>query len=236
MIKNIQALILINNNALFKWNKCPEFLKLKNSGYFVSLIDFLKEERLKYNVFPKYNFYILNSFKVSFVNNIDVLIIGKHPYLSNESNGYAYSSNSEYAKAMSLYSIRNAVEDSRKKINFNFDFSLSKWRDQNVFIMNRAFTISKEREMEHINKWNLFSSTVLKILIKYNKNLIINTWGDDQFNFVKNNLKSVNNRSFSIVRSGDPGNSIFNKEDWHNDCFNKINKKLTNLNKKKIEW
>jgi uracil-DNA glycosylase len=205
------------------WMECPEFVRLINSGYFKLLIKFVKDNYKENECFPVNTSDIFNVFKTSSYKDIKVVILGDKPYYNVESNGYAFASNNQYTCKIGCQNVRNSIENYKKNVEFEFDFSLKKWTNQKVLLLNRSLTISKVKENNHVHAWNKFNAAIINIIIDNNPGVIFALWGKEQSEFL---LKAIPDRKLIhcyTLECNNPKSKYLFKKDWSNDCFNKIN-------------
>lgn len=205
------------------WMYCPEFVRLINSGYFKLLIKFIKDNYKENECFPNNTSDIFNVFKTSNYKDIKVVILGDQPFFTKENNGYSFASNNDYSRSVTTNNIRLAVEHYKKNVDFEFDPSLKKWRDQKVLLLNSSLTISKVKENNHRHAWSKFTSAVLNIIIDYNPGVIFALWGERQSKFFLQAIPDKKMIHCYTLLSYSPKSKYLFKKDWSSDCFKKVN-------------
>lgn len=205
------------------WVNCPEFVNLINSGYFKLLIKFVKDNYKENECFPSDTTDIFKVFKTSSYKDIKVVILGDCPLFSKEGNGYAFGNNSFYNNKIASQNIRNAVEEYQNTIEFEFDYTLKKWANQKVLLLNRSLTISKVKENNHIHAWSKFTSAILNIIIDNNPGVIFCLWGKAQSEFFTEAIPDRKMIHCYTLLANNPKSKFVFKTDWSNDCFNKVN-------------
>lgn len=138
----------------------------------------IEEKRKTCNILPAQND-VLNSIKLTSLDNVKVLIIGQDPYPSSEhAHGLAFSSLSAKTPA----SLKNIF----KKLEMDFEGCthstnlLIDWEKQGVLLLNTALTFEgKDTKLlkEHTALWKPVIENIFSILKNRNKTLIVMRWG-----------------------------------------------------------
>ena len=123
---------------------------------------------------------VLNSIKLTTLDNVKVLIIGQDPYPSAEhAHGLAFSSLSAKTPA-SLKNIFKKLKEDYPEGYYNSN-TLTEWARQGVLLLNTALTFEgKEQKLlkEHTNLWQPVIKNIFEVLIKRNKPLVVMRWGN----------------------------------------------------------
>jgi len=123
---------------------------------------------------------IFNSLSID-LNNINLVIIGKHPYNSNQSTGIPYETFDGHNT--SIINILNDIENSFYDGDFNVnrlecDYNrLGHWMDQGVCLLNKAFTSKKGNPEAHFKIWKWFTDEIIKIIAFKNPGCIFSYFG-----------------------------------------------------------
>ena len=123
---------------------------------------------------------VLNSIKLTSLDNAKVLIIGQDPYPSAEhAHGLAFSSLSNKTPA-SLKNIFKKLKEDYPNGKFESN-TLTEWGKQGVILLNTALTFEgKEQKFlkEHTKLWEPVIRNIFEVLIKRNKPLVVMRWGN----------------------------------------------------------
>ena len=141
------------------------------------IMSIIEEKRKSREILPAQDD-ILNSIKLTSLDNVKVLIIGQDPYPSAEhAHGLAFSSLSDKTPA----SLKNIF----KKLELDFSNCkhttnlLVNWEKQGVLLLNTALTFEgKDSKLskEHTKLWQPIIENIFSILIKRNKTLVVMRW------------------------------------------------------------
>jgi uracil-DNA glycosylase len=139
---------------------------------------------------------------------IKVVILGQDPYPdAGRANGFCFAVNDGCDIPVSLQRIvRELFEEYDLKYNlksideqFAFDYTLSHWARQGVFLLNTALTVAPGAAGSHLSQWEDFTTAVMKRLGEDNGNRVFILWG----NHAKNYSKYISNRHL-ILTSAHP--------------------------------
>lgn len=177
------------------------------------------------------------------LQDIKVVIIGKEPYCgfyNNEpiTDGMAFSMNDNidiYDTDSRIPSELKVVFSGLKKVNntLKFEtFSLDKWVEQGVFLLNTCFTVNKFKPNSHIqrNFWKPFIFKLIKKICETVTDCVFLIWGTDATfisSYISNSCTKYTSDYPSQINS-----SKFRGHVHMIDC----NKYLEKRNKKPINW
>lgn len=143
-----------------------------------SIMDKISEKRKYTEILPAQDD-VLNSIKLTSLENVKVLIIGQDPYPSAEhAHGLAFSSLSPKTPA-SLKNIFKKLEQDFANCEHKTNL-LVDWGKQGVLLLNTALTFEgKDVKLlkEHTQLWRPVIENIFSILIKRNKTLVVMRWG-----------------------------------------------------------
>ncbi|AXE60994.1 uracil-DNA glycosylase [[Mycoplasma] phocae] len=211
-----------------KFNFVDFFNRQKTQDYFKKIIKHLTNSK---NITPakKHIFFAMKNFDF---DNLKVIIIGQDPYPGKDvADGLCFSSNEQKTPA-SLMNIFKEIKNSYPKCSFKSN-NLYYWKDQGVLLLNSILTNEIGKTLAHKNiGWEIFTLNLLSELNQTYSQIIYLVLGNYAKNFIKN-LDLNNQIIFSTshpsplgVHAGFSGSKIFEK----------INKKLQELNKIPIDW
>lgn len=186
-------------------------VKLKEtleSDTFKELNGLLKEERLKYNVFPDSD-NVFKAFESCSFEDVRVVILGQDPYPTpGHANGLAFSVKSN------IKPLPKSLQNIFKEIDSEFGFTgeqngdLTRWANQGVLLLNNVLTVRQGFPDSHKGiGWEIFTDAVLTLLNETQEGIVYMLWGknaqqkgaliDETKNLV---LKSVHPSPLSAYR------------------------------------
>lgn len=157
-------------------------------AYFEAL-SFSREERNKgKNIYPTDN-NILKAFRLTPLNEINVVILGQDPYHNpGQATGLAFAVPNGFAKPPSLKNVVrelavNLYDDGYAKSIYdteqNLNTNLEHWAKQGVFLLNTILTVEENQPLSHKDKWQAFTDLVIKEVSKQNDDVFFCLWGKE---------------------------------------------------------
>lgn len=204
-----------------------------NSPYFLSLIDFVKQQYATQVCYPKGS-HIFSAFDRCKFNEVKVVIIGQDPYHgAGQANGLCFSVNDGITFPPSLLNIFKEIQNDLGK-PFPVSGNLERWADQGVLLLNATLTVEQSKPGSHQNKgWETFTDAVIKAISDYKENVVFLLWGG----FAKTKTKLIDSKKHFILTSGHPSPMSANRGYWFgNKHFSKTNEFLKSKGLKEIEW
>ncbi len=174
---------------------------------------------------------IFKIFKTCSLKDAKVVILGQDPYYAskNQANGIAFSVNNGEKLPPSLKNIYKEAKINTK----NGD--LTNWVKQGVFLLNSSLTVQANCPNSHQKIWNKFISHIIYLINKENEGVVFVSWG----NSALEKYKCIDLKKHTILSTSHPSPLSCYKTDnpfMGSDIFIKINQKLKDLNKEKINW
>ncbi|AIA29632.1 uracil-DNA glycosylase [Mycoplasmopsis californica] len=216
-------------------NKFNNFINTeKTQEYFKKLIKSLKIEQKTHKIYPPENlwFRCLTYFEPE---DTKLIIIGQDPYHQESvADGLAFSTSCIKTPASLKNIIREIINDYPSSIIQTN--SLESWAKQGVLLINSILTVRENEPLAHKDiGWEIFTTNLLRFVLRNNPNVIFGVWGTNALKIVKS-LQAENLVSNAqIVYTSHPsplsyahGSSCFKNSGF----FKKINEKL----KKKIDF
>ncbi len=155
-------------------------IRLENefsAPYFMKLIDFIKEEKKTYQVFPP-GPQIFHAFDKCPFDQTKVVIIGQDPYHGlGQAHGLCFSVPTQVKPPPSLV---NIFKELKSDINKDIPASgnLEHWAAQGVLLLNATLTVRAHTAGSHQNKgWEEFTDAAIRALNEEKKNLVFLLWG-----------------------------------------------------------
>ncbi len=216
---------------MITWKKIIN--KEKNKKYFINIINFLKNEYNKKNIFPKKK-NIFNCFKFTKFNKIKIVIIGQDPYYKkNQANGLAFSINKNIKLTECIKNIYKEIKNEYPKFKIPKNGCLKKWSKQGILLLNSILTVEENNPLAHKNiGWEKFTNNIILYINKYLNKIIFILWG----NYAKKKIKLINIKKHIILKSSHPSTLSANKGFFGCNHFIKVNNILKKFKLKQIKW
>ena len=198
---------------------------------FKKLMQFIDNERKKYNVFPSPE-NIFNAFKISSFSKTKVIIIGQDPYHRiGQAHGLSFSVNNTLIPPSLKNILKELKADVKSTITDNGN--LEKWAHQGVLLLNVILTVREKEAGSHKNiGWENFTNMVISKLSAEKKGLIFLLWG----RLAQKKSELINSKKHYILKTTHP--SPFSAHKGFLGCkhFSKTNNILIKNKQKPINW
>lgn len=200
--------------------------------YFLDLVNFVKEEYRKKEIYPPQN-EIFNAFRHTPYRNVKVVILGQDPYHGyGEAEGLSFSVKNGIRKPPSLKNIFKELE-SDLNIPFPEHSSLIPWTEQGVLLLNSVLTVEANLAASHKGHgWEIFTDKVIEILNKKEEPIVFILWG----NFAKAKKSLITNKNHYIIESAHPSPFSANNGFFGSKPFSKANNFLISKGLTPINW
>lgn len=200
--------------------------------YFLDLVNFVKEEYRKKEIYPPQN-EIFNAFRHTPYRNVKVVILGQDPYHGyGEAEGLSFSVKNGIRKPPSLKNIFKELE-SDLNIPFPEHSSLIPWTEQGVLLLNSVLTVEANLAASHKGHgWEIFTDKVIEILNKKEEPIVFILWG----NFAKAKKSLITNKNHYIIESAHPSPFSANNGFFGSKPFSKTNNFLISKGLTPINW
>ncbi len=213
------------------WKKVLE--KEFQERYFKDLVEFVKSEYQKSEVYPVAKF-IFNAFELTPFNKVRVVILGQDPYHGpNQANGLAFSVNNNIPLPPSLVNIYKEIKSDLGLETKNKSGNLENWAKQGVLMLNATLTVKAGMAGSHQNKgWEKFTDSVVRILSEQKERLVFILWGA----YAQKKGMIIDETKHLVIRSAHPSPlSAFNGF-FGSKPFSQTNSYLILSDKDPIEW
>jgi len=209
------------------------FYRKKKKRYFIDIINFLKQERLKKIIYPDQKD-VFNAFILTNFNDIKVVILGQDPYFSkNQAHGLSFSVPKSCFIPPSLKNIYKELNSDFKKNHVFNHGCLENWSSQGVFLLNTILTVESGKPKSHAHiGWNIFTDKVISMINLYRNSIIFLLWGNDAQK--KCNLIDINNHY--ILKASHPSPLSAWRGFFGCKHFSLTNKILIKNKNKPINW
>lgn len=211
------------------WDKILE--EEMNKEYFLSIKNFIKEERTKKIIFPSEED-LFKAFKLTEFDKIKVVIIGQDPYHGeNEAMGLCFSVRKGITMPPSLRNIFKELEDDLGIKRTNTD--LTDWAKQGIFLLNTVLTVEKDKANSHKDiGWQEFTDFVIKEINDKKDNVIFVLWGGQ----AQKKKSLITNKSHYIIESAHPSPLSVYRGFFGSKPFSKINNYLKSKGIEEIKF
>ncbi len=203
-----------------------------SKSYFQQLIEFVKDEYSKHNVYPPGK-EIFSAFEHCPFDQVKVVIIGQDPYHGpNQANGLCFSVKDGIRMPPSLVNIfKEIASDLGKEIPPTGN--LERWARQGVLLLNATLTVRASSPGSHQNKgWETFTDAIIKLVSTQKENVVFILWGA----YAQRKGEIIDKSKHLVLQSAHP--SPFSAERGFFGCkhFSKANAYLMEKGIEPIDW
>lgn len=202
------------------------------SPYFISLKQFLVEEKKKQTVYPPGS-QIFTAFNCTPFNKVRVVIIGQDPYHGiGQAHGLCFSVPKGIPKPPSLI---NIFKEIKSDLGFGIPAhgNLEKWARQGVLLLNATLTVRANQAGSHQKKgWETFTDSAIRKLSEQKEHLIFLLWG----NYAIAKKELIDQGKHYILSSPHPSPLSASRGFLGNKHFSKTNQILRTLEEDEIDW
>jgi uracil-DNA glycosylase len=203
-----------------------------SSSYFVSLKEFLVDEKKKFIIYPPGNL-IFNSFNQTPFEKVQVVILGQDPYHGpGQAHGLCFSVPAKITKPPSLVNIFKELQNDLG-IPVATNGNLEKWARQGVLLLNATLTVRANLAGSHQGKgWEKFTDAVIRNISEKRVGIVFLLWG--KYAQAKESL--IDQKKHYILKAAHP--SPLSAYNGFIGCrhFSKTNELLTRHGLAPIDW
>lgn len=201
-------------------------------NYFQNLIEFVKNERSKYEIYPPAPLYF-NAFKQCSFDDVRVVILGQDPYHGEgQANGLSFSVNDGVPFPPSLKNIFKEIADDLGK-PIPQTGNLERWAKQGVLLLNATLTVRAKTAGSHQNRgWEEFTDAVIRLISETKENIVFMLWGS----YAQKKGIIIDSQKHCILSSAHPSPFSVHRGFFGNKHFSKANTYLKENGKEEIEW
>lgn len=169
---------------------------------------------------------VFRVFKELRPDEVRVVILGQDLYHDGSAIGRAFAVENNNKIPFSLQAI--IAERDRSIINdiSGYDYTLSNWVNQGIFLLNTALTVKKDTPGSHMHIWDPFTKAVIKVLNE-TPSTIFCLWGNNAKSY-----ESLLTNNQHILKASHPAAEAYTKRAGFYYCnhFVKINDIIKNAN------
>jgi len=202
--------------------------------YMVNLKEKLQKLKKNKVIFYPPGPLIFNSFNLTPLEKIKVVILGQDPYHGpGQAHGLCFSVPDGIKPPPSLLNIYKELEsDIGKKITTQ-NGNLEAWAKQGVFLLNTTLTVEQSKPLSHQELgWSEFTNKVITIISRELNNIVFILWGSHAQS--KKNLIDPNKHL--ILTSAHPSPLSAYRGFFGSKPFSKTNNFLDSKQIDKIKW
>jgi uracil-DNA glycosylase len=202
--------------------------------YFKRVAGILKNERIKYQIYPKSQD-VFKAYRLTPYDTVKVVVVGEDPYYNEgQANGLAFSVNNTLEEfPPSLKNIFKEIERDLDIMNLNWNGDLSSWAEQGVFLLNTCLTVRQGNPASHSDiGWQNFTKKSIELLNISPVPIVFMLWGSHG----KSYKPYIDGSHHCILETSHP--SQLSSYRGFNGCghFSKCNEFLEKHNLKPINW
>lgn len=203
-----------------------------SSEYFISLKDFLKQEKKNYTIFPPGN-EMFTAFNLCPLSLVKVVIIGQDPYHGpGQAHGLSFSVPHGIAIPPSLRNIYKEINNDLG-IPIPKTGNLEKWAEQGVLLLNAILSVRAAEAASHHGKgWETFTNKVIKTVSDLRAGVIFVLWGK----YAQDKQYLINTNKHFILKSVHPSPLSASRGFLGCGHFSKINQILKENGIEEIDW
>jgi uracil-DNA glycosylase len=224
----LESVMDVKINDSWKAELNEEFSK----PYFLSLAEFLKDDRQNYVIYPPGG-KIFNAFDKCTFDNVKVVIIGQDPYHGEgQANGLCFSVSDGIRKPPSLVNIFKEIKSDLGK-EIPISGNLERWAVQGVLLLNATLTVRAGQAGSHQGKgWEQFTDEVIRCVNRDKKHVVFLLWGA----FAQKKAELIDGNKHCILQSAHPSPFSADRGFFGNKHFSKANEYLEKHGLNVIDW
>merc|ERR1712065_123179 len=150
-----------------------------------------------------------------------------------QAHGLAFSVPETHKIPPSLSNIFKELKLENENYKIPNNGNLIRWvKEENILLLNTALTVIKGESNSHQKIWNNFTNDLIEYISDNTTDVIFLLLGNN----AKSKEKYIDNDNHIIITGVHPSPLSANRGFFNSNIFNKINDKLSEINKKKINW
>lgn len=203
-----------------------------SSSYFGNLKEFLKDERSKYNIYPKGS-QIFNAFNYTPLPSVKAVILGQDPYHGEgQAHGLSFSVPNGVPLPPSLKNIYKEIYDDIC-IGPYESGNLENWAHNGVLLLNATLTVRKGEAGSHQGKgWEIFTDQVIKTISDLRAGIVFLLWGK----YAQNKIKLIDTNKHFVLTAPHPSPLSVYRGFYGCKHFSKANNILIKNGLEPINW
>lgn len=203
-----------------------------DQAYFQSLIEFVRQERSQYMVYPPAKQYF-NAFEQCAFDDVKLVILGQDPYHGvGQAHGLCFSVNDGVRFPPSLQNIFKEIQSDLGK-PMPPSGNLERWAKQGVLLLNATLTVRAGQAGSHQGKgWEEFTDAVVRLISERKEHVVFLLWGA----YAQRKGEVIDESKHCVLKSPHP--SPFSAHNGFFGCrhFSRANAYLREHGKPEIDW
>ena len=169
--------------------------------YFVSLVNFLRQEKASGKVIYPPGSQIFHAFDLTPVQNVKVVILGQDPYHGpGQAHGLSFSVPSGVPAPPSLKNIFREIETDLG-VKMSDHPNLESWARQGVLLLNAVLTVRASEAASHSRiGWQEFTDAVIKYISDNCEGVVFMLWG----NFARGKSELIDHSRHCVLEAAHP--------------------------------
>ena len=169
--------------------------------YFVSLVNFLRQEKASGKVIYPPGSQIFHAFDLTPVQNVKVVILGQDPYHGpGQAPGLSFSVPSGVPAPPSLKNIFREIETDLG-VKMSDHPNLESWARQGVLLLNAVLTVRASEAASHSRiGWQEFTDAVIKYISDNCEGVVFMLWG----NFARGKSELIDHSRHCVLEAAHP--------------------------------
>lgn len=200
--------------------------------YFVSLVNFLRQEKASGKVIYPPGSQIFHAFDLTPVQHVKVVILGQDPYHGpGQAHGLSFSVPDGVPAPPSLKNIFKEIE-SDLGVRMSGYPNLENWARQGVLMLNAVLTVRGGEAASHSRiGWQEFTDAVIKHISDNCEGVVFMLWG----NFARGKSELIDHSKHCVLEAAHPS-PLARGAFFGSRHFSKANAYLTANGKASINW
>ncbi|WP_395948955.1 uracil-DNA glycosylase [Aeromonas mytilicola subsp. aquatica] len=206
----------------------------KNKSYFRELREWVKLERRSGKTIYPQESDVFNSFALTELNAVKVVILGQDPYINpNEAHGLSFSVPHGVKIPPSLANIYQELADDIPGFQQPTHGNLESWAQQGVLLLNTALTVEAGISDSHKGYgWEIFTDKAISAVNEHCRGVVFLLWGAK----AKQKKYFIDDTRHHILTAPHP--SPYSASNGFFGCkhFSQTNTFLISQGKRSIDW
>jgi len=201
-------------------------------SYFLTLTDFVRQEYVTRQIYPKGN-QIFNAFDKTPFDRVKVVILGQDPYHEpGQAHGLCFSVNDGIALPPSLQNIYKELKDDLG-IAPEASGNLERWAEQGVLLLNATLTVRAHQAGSHQQRgWEEFTDAVIHRIAEKKEHVVFILWGS----YAQKKGDFIDPFKHRVLKSAHPSPLSAYRGFFGSKPFSKTNDYLIQTGQAPIQW
>jgi uracil-DNA glycosylase len=200
--------------------------------YFVSLVNFLRQEKASGKVIYPPGGQIFRAFELTPVSQVKVVILGQDPYHGpGQAHGLSFSVPEGVTAPPSLKNIFKEIETDLG-VQMSGYPNLESWARQGVLLLNAVLTVRSSEAASHSKiGWQEFTDAVIKYISENCEGVVFMLWG----NFARSKSELIDHSKHCVLEAAHPS-PLARGAFFGSRHFSQANAYLASTSRTPIDW